>query len=1343
MRRYAIALALFVGLLSYAAPAISAVLAVAAAGAAIGYGVGAAVGYASIGLSIGWAVGSYIGQMLFAPEQRFEGPRLSDLQVQSSTDGSPVPLAYGTIRLPGKIFWAAPIKETQHEEDVGGKGALGGSSQTSVTYTYSVDMALSFCEGPIVGIRRIWMDGKLVYSIAAGANPATFAANTDRGAIAFYLGTETQTADPTISAVEGAANTPGYRGTAYMVFTNWQLKDFANHIPFVEAEVVVTGTDSFPYYIKQANSPAETLKHLTLDTRRLSAFYVSDHPSVGESIWRWGFNNSDPTVFATFDAALITLFTPSLNADVYGLGIQADRDELLVHGGGPGEGIPFAIFDLSTGALRKTAQPMISGVSVAGASESVSLRTRLYYDAEGKKFWGLGDGVSSGDLYVISLIVQTEQALAFVVDESSNTINPDHQPLVDANGRLWLLTGDRIVRAGTDPLAYTLPVAGSPQTAFMWAARQEIWVARASGHATSGWMVFDMASETFDDSINLFGGNTFTRDYVLAVGNRNGHAWFIGDTAGLADATLRDTNGVEVDATSGEIDFVTSNWNSIEYVTGVVVANIDDYTACWYEQALEPGSAPLDDVVTDLCARVGLTDIDVSQLVSDSVRGFVVARPMAARNAIEPLQMAFSFDGVESDSLIRFVKRGAASVVTIPQADMAAREGEPGSEPIEPFVRTRALETELPATIHLRYINVSTDYNIAAETARRLTTQAKNTFETELPLVLTSQEANRLADTIMRLAWLERERLSFFLGPKYSYLDPTDIVTLYDGTRVRLVRISQDVNGILSCEGVNDDDSALTSYATGSVDEWTGAVTLGSTGVTLPAIIDGPLLLDRHDDVGWIIGACGEDAGWPGGAMYQSKDGGLSYGGIAALATAARIGSIVDGELVALAMDEANRWDHASEITVRLAQPDLTIATPASLEAFYQGDNAFLVSDEGEDWELAQGYNVTANADGTYTLRNFLRGRKGTEHFAGPWKTGARVVFADAARLVNVAASLSDVGSEILFKAVATGGSIIDEVTRTRTFDAIAAKPLSPVEIGGTLNAAGDIVIEWVRRARKDADWRSGGGAPLDEDLEAYEVEIWDDGYGTLYRTLEVTGATTTTYTAAMNTADFGTPVAYVAVRIYQLSDRVGRGYPGEGRVGTLPVPVEFSASLTTAGLAIQAAPYRHRRVVRSGSSTEWAPCSRTFATGKWYWEISVDAYGSEDELYFGITQKTAFASGDAINTTDQRVWRGDGALFSSGAGSPNTAGYSITGTSTLVRFAWDAGAGLLWIGYGPNWRLGIDPSTGLGHNTSHTPGANWRPVLVAGTIGSAYTASASFERGNQYRPPAGFRLIQ
>ena len=65
---------------------------------------------------------------------------------------------------------------------------------------------------------------------------------------------------------------------------------------------------------------------------------------------------------------------------------------------------------------------------------------------------------------------------------------------------------------------------------------------------------------------------------------------------------------------------------------------------------------------------------------------------------------------------------------------------------------------------------------------------------------------------------------------------------------------------------------------------------------------------------------------------------------------------------------------------------------------------------------------------------------------------------------------------------------------------------------------------------------------PLDEELEAYEVEILDGA--TVKRVLSTT-TTSAVYTAAEQTADWGAPLDpgdSLTIRICQLSALVGRG---------------------------------------------------------------------------------------------------------------------------------------------------------------------------------------------------------
>ena len=67
---------------------------------------------------------------------------------------------------------------------------------------------------------------------------------------------------------------------------------------------------------------------------------------------------------------------------------------------------------------------------------------------------------------------------------------------------------------------------------------------------------------------------------------------------------------------------------------------------------------------------------------------------------------------------------------------------------------------------------------------------------------------------------------------------------------------------------------------------------------------------------------------------------------------------------------------------------------------------------------------------------------------------------------------------------------------------------------------------------------------PLAEDQESYDVQIFDGA--AIKRTL-TSSTTSVLYTAAQQNADWGAPLGHgqtLAIRIFQLSNRLGRGTP-------------------------------------------------------------------------------------------------------------------------------------------------------------------------------------------------------
>lgn len=210
-----------------------------------------------IGGAVGALVGQSVDQFIFAPKGR-QGPRLSDLAVQGSSYGQPLPRIHGRIRVAGQLIWATDLKETKSRSG-GGKG-----QPSTVSYSYSASFAVALSARPILGVRRIWADGKLLRS-AGGAWLFPVRMRVHKGG-------EDQAADPLIASAEGGA-TPAYRGLAYAVFEDMPLAEFGNRIPMLSFEVEadsgpVAGTDLIV-------DAASGLVEARGPTRRFAGFGVS------------------------------------------------------------------------------------------------------------------------------------------------------------------------------------------------------------------------------------------------------------------------------------------------------------------------------------------------------------------------------------------------------------------------------------------------------------------------------------------------------------------------------------------------------------------------------------------------------------------------------------------------------------------------------------------------------------------------------------------------------------------------------------------------------------------------------------------------------------------------------------------------------------------------------------------------------------------------------------------------------------------------------------------------------------------------------------------------------------
>lgn len=160
-----------------------------------------------------------------------EGPRLSDLSVQTSTYGAPLPRLYGTVAVMGNLIWLEnnQLKERVRKRKSGGKGG-GGASEPTTTYSYSATFHIGLCEGPIAGVRRIWCGDRLIYNAGSDDLETVIASNKAASGWKLYLGTENQLPDPRFEAAVGAGNATANRGLAYIAFYDFELADYSNSL---------------------------------------------------------------------------------------------------------------------------------------------------------------------------------------------------------------------------------------------------------------------------------------------------------------------------------------------------------------------------------------------------------------------------------------------------------------------------------------------------------------------------------------------------------------------------------------------------------------------------------------------------------------------------------------------------------------------------------------------------------------------------------------------------------------------------------------------------------------------------------------------------------------------------------------------------------------------------------------------------------------------------------------------------------------------------------------------------------------------------------------------------------
>lgn len=567
-------------------------------------------------------------------------------------------------------------------------------------------------------------------------------------------------------------------------------------------------------------------------------------------------------------------------------------------------------------------------------------------------------------------------------------------------------------------------------------------------------------------------------------------------------------------------------------------------------------------ILSDIGRRIYMPaeKMDFTRLNKHEIMGYIIENPASARRITEDLAQIFMFDVVESDYRLKFVSRGQESIVTVPQRDLAVID----NDTHDYFNEVRSQEIDLPQTVTISYVNAEKDYVTNSQHYRRPrspmpTMQSSDKLEINLPMAMSKDFAKQLAHKVCMSLWTERINYEVMLPWKYMKYDPTDVMTFVMDDSLtfstRMMKMDLGANLSIECSGVAQTPAAYTSDA--NADEDGGVITEPKP---FPPLTDAYVLnipyLDDSDDVGignwaYYYGAAAFSPGLRGAAIEYRLEG-LQWKFVGLVAQ-----ELVWGTVYGTVPPPANGPFATDDKTVITLMPahafedegGLTYSWESIPENEWPSVNNTIVIGE----EIIYFRDAEIQPNGSIKISHLIRGARGTENAAYDHSSLERFcVITDGLQLGE--APFLYANKLWMFRSF-SGFTLNPPYRFDIELDAATHKPWGLTDFKRT--GTGNITISWERRTRLGGAMVDGTGTvPLNEESENYEIYILDDFYdpdffdpenpATYVRKLTRSGSTkTVSYTTSMKAADGFTNSMPLHVVGFQVSDHIGRGFPG------------------------------------------------------------------------------------------------------------------------------------------------------------------------------------------------------
>ena len=1064
------------------------------------------------GAAIGLSLGGYIDPPN-GPTMR--GPTLDDKSFQSSSYGVVLSRLYGRVAIVGNVFYLEnnEYKAVSKSKKVGGKGG-GGQKVVTTTYyaTFAVALGTTYAGSKPF---RVWAGGKLILGGPLTGIETINGKSKKLFDYRYYDGTQT-TPDPRMEAVKGVGNCPSYEGTTYIMFYDFELTEYGNGLAGCPIKVEFFEPDP----------AAEAAQN------DISTFAIQTE-----------FDFLFPGPYASPGQCAIAIY----GGNRYAIH-STQQNKIYYHRFGTLSGV--GQIDAESGA------PLSAVFVHTNNSQSNAILWAYYLpyqlpDLKAFIYTNIGDFLypfplnASNEVFAYLEAILSIEGLNYTVYWLQPNTPPDFG--MPAGTRFVTLLGSSEVRVNlgvfttsTANLQYTVSAS---KFYLLMCQINNTFILKVYSLSTGSILTnqsiavpsFIIANHFMTPAAEIYngkfyaGGKNYSTSKIFAVAINL--TTFVCETVEYPVIPLAgelSPSQAQLSIYNGVIGmfFLYSAGQDLRGHIYVFAAPTIDYTDP------EDFRISINGIVESELHAVGIpaSEYDLTEIANETTIGYRVTEITSARAAIGPIQSAYLFDFVERGYTLTAVKRGGLSVKQIPFSKLVLS----GDSVVKTQDSSKVL---IPSMLTLNYIDYDREFDAGSQPARYPAAfdsiQAK-----ELPVVMQADEAAKLADIFIRSMWVEVKKYEFSIPFTYIDLRLGDVITVeaYPGKYItmRIDQRSFDISGLitLGCTAT----SALTyaSDALGYSGETPSDIYIPVYADPIPIVLDIPLITDEQDVFG-VAAVVMQEPPTTQSALMVSADDGVNF---------TEIGRF-DGPGV-VAQSSTDSLDPGDPFVTERGT-DLVLDNVISGEFFsvtyeqmLRNNNLIAYGQPGR-WEILSYQDATPTGVGTgVVLSTFIRGKYGTEQYMQGHTIGDFVVLLDHPNTIFAPLPAQAYGLSWPIKAVNVGD---DEdggtLANYGSYQGVNLEPLSVVN--PDLTRVGlDWQIDFDPRTRYPSNqWVNG--AIEQTDTQYYAVDIFNGL--SIVRTIQST-TIPVIYTEAQQIADFGSVQNSITIDIYQVSQRVGRGYP-------------------------------------------------------------------------------------------------------------------------------------------------------------------------------------------------------